>query len=560
VSDNAASTFHRDRIDLRVSQTADRLLPPAVAVVLAVAMTWPLVLHLGGDVGQDLGDPLLEVWQVAWIGHALLHQPLHLFQANIYWPLRDSLAFSDALVGYGPAGLIAAQGPTAALVVYNLLLLFAYALAFLGAYLLGRELGLGRLGALAAGVAFAYAPWRLAQNGHLHVLSSGGIPLSLFLLVRGYRRRSGRLILGGWLVAAWQLTLGFTLGLQLAYLLAVLGVICGAWVVRRRPEPARRVVATTAAGVMVFVVAALLQARPYLRVSHDHPESKRTPALVSFFSPSPKAFLAAPRQSLVWGSATASVRRQLSWPVEQTLFPGATIAALALLGLLGRVWSRRLRLGLAAGVAICAALSLGLREPQTTTSHVLPYRLLYDFGPGWDGVRVPGRLNTLTSLGLALLAGAGLCVVLRRVTRSRVRLAATTVFVGAMLVEGFGPLPHPTVPKAPSALRLATPPLLDLPTGPDVVYEYWSTDGFPKIVNGSGSFEPSLTERLYARIAGFPDRRSVAALRSLGVHTVAFDPDLAAGTPWQEVLRRPVRGLPLERRRVGRLVLFELNG
>ena len=67
--------------------------------VLAVGMTWPLVLHLGSDIGRDLGDPLLEAWQVAWIGHALLEQPLHLWQANTFWPDQDTLAFSDALVG-----------------------------------------------------------------------------------------------------------------------------------------------------------------------------------------------------------------------------------------------------------------------------------------------------------------------------------------------------------------------------------------------------------------------------------------------------------------------------
>ena len=36
-----------------------------------------------------------------------------------------------------------------------------------------------------------------------------------------------------------------------------------------------------------------------------------------------------------------------------------------------------------------------------------PYRLLYDFAPGWNGVRVPGRIFTLATLFYALLVGAG---------------------------------------------------------------------------------------------------------------------------------------------------------
>ena len=103
------------------------------ASLLALAMHWPLPLHLGRDIAQDLGDPLVQAWQVAWDGHALTTQPLSLFQANMFWPLRDSLAFSDALVGYAPAGLIG-DGTHAAVVRYDLLFLFAYAMAFAGAY------------------------------------------------------------------------------------------------------------------------------------------------------------------------------------------------------------------------------------------------------------------------------------------------------------------------------------------------------------------------------------------------------------------------------------------
>ena len=134
------------------------------AVLLAIVMTWPLVLHLGDTVPRDIGDPLAEAWQPAWGGHALLHQPLHFFDANRFWPLKDSLAFGDALIGYAPAGIIG-SGPHAAMVRYDLLFIFAYALAFFGAYLLARELGLGPLGAVIAGAAFAYAPYRWSRTG-----------------------------------------------------------------------------------------------------------------------------------------------------------------------------------------------------------------------------------------------------------------------------------------------------------------------------------------------------------------------------------------------------------
>src|SRR5207249_1193661 len=84
--------------------------------------------------------------QVAWVGHAMLHQPLHIFNANVFYPHPLSLAFSDSLLGYGPAAFFG-SGTVAALVRYNLLFLFAWTLCFPAAYLLARELGLGEPGA-----------------------------------------------------------------------------------------------------------------------------------------------------------------------------------------------------------------------------------------------------------------------------------------------------------------------------------------------------------------------------------------------------------------------------
>ena len=529
--------------------------------VLALVMHWPLALHLGSDVPKDLGDPLPQAWQIAWGGNALQHQPLDYWQSNMYWPLDNTLAFSDALVGYAPFGLIG-EGFEAAIVRYDLLFLFAYALAFVGPYLLARELGLGRAAAAVAGAAYAYAPWRLEQDGHMHVISSGGIPLALFLLVRGYRRDSARTVFAGWLVATWQLALGFTLGLMLAYLLAVLAaVLLLAW--RRRP-PARRMVAASAAGAAVFLAMALLLALPYQEVRDDHPESERTAETVAAFSGGPEMFLAASDLSTVWGPVTQPVRDELDFVPEQTLFPGLLVVLLAGFGLSrASPFSKRLRIGLGVGVVLLAVLSLGFQTPANGVPY--PYRLLYELAPGWDAVRTPGRLNTLTSLGLALLAAAGAHALLHTerpgigaiaLTPGRSRVLAV-LLPAVVLVEGAGfPYPHPTVAKPPAGLAQATAPRLHLP-----MYEYesrrfliWSTNGFPDIVNGRGSFKPAQFEELEQMMAAFPDPQVVEHLRELGVKTVVLHPDIVDGTVWEDWESWPLRGTS-----TGGVVLYRLN-
>ena len=96
------------------------------------------------------------------------------------------------------------------------------------------------MGAAVAGAAFAFAPFRLEQDGHMQVISSGGIPLAFALGLRGYRLRRPAWVIAGWAVAAWQLSVGLTLGLPLAYLLA--------WSADRRDRLAARGVRASIAG------------------------------------------------------------------------------------------------------------------------------------------------------------------------------------------------------------------------------------------------------------------------------------------------------------------------
>ena len=77
------------------------LAAPAVALAafvgLTVVHTWPLATGLATLARHDNADTLLNEWIIAWVGHALRTNPLGLFDANIYYPERDTLAFSEHL-------------------------------------------------------------------------------------------------------------------------------------------------------------------------------------------------------------------------------------------------------------------------------------------------------------------------------------------------------------------------------------------------------------------------------------------------------------------------------
>ncbi|MFL5908252.1 MAG: hypothetical protein ACJ75Z_11745 [Solirubrobacterales bacterium] len=540
------------------------------ACLLAIVMTWPLVLNLGTDIPRDIGDPLAEAWQPAWGGHALLHQPLHFFDANRFWPIGDSLAFGDALIGYAPTGIIG-SGPHAALVRYDLLFLFAYALAFFGAYLLARELGLGPAGAAVAGAAFAFAPFRLEQDGHMQVISSGGIPLSIAFALRGFRLKRPLWLFLAWVVAVWQVSLGFVLGLPFAYGLAasvVLAVIV--WLVRGRPPIPRRLLIAGGAGIAFFLVVTALLARPYLHVADEFPESKRSPHEVSGFSGQLKAFVAAPEENFVWADATAGVRDDLQVIPEQTLFPGLAIVALALVGLGSSSLSRPVRIGLGVAAVALMVLELGFREEGGL---LWPYRILYDVLPGWNAIRTPGRLVTFTSLALALLAAAGAESAMRASARRRLPAWTPAAIAGLLVLvivtEGrslpFDPFGDQAMPDAPpigTSTADIPAPQLHLPAltaKENRTYQLESTDGFPDMVNGRASTNPHSVLDLINAMNTFPDSATVARLQEYGVRTVILHTGLTLGTPQQGAARKPIAGLPLRRYRLPGLVVYELG-
>jgi hypothetical protein len=264
---------------------------------------------------------------------------------------------------------------------------------------------------------------------------------------------------------------------------------------------------------------------------------------------------------------------------EHALFPGAVILALATLGLFAPVYPRRRRIALALTVLIVAGLSLGY-DPDRHLP-IQPYKVIHDYLPGWNGIRVPSRLNTLTSLGLALLAAAGAqfvsCYLGRQAARRNLRSglvagSAGAVLLVAVLVEGSGfqirgglrSPPEPHVPPIPSGQvgvpgpQIHLPVLIRRPFGSEP-YMLWSTRDFPEIANGWGAFVPLSAVRFTRYARSFPNAASVARLRSMGIRTVILHPDLATRTAWEGAAERPVRGLPLRREVAGDVVVYHLK-
>ncbi len=119
-----------------------------------------------GKVGRvDNGDGKLSIWNVAWVARALVADPRHVFDANIFYPHRGTLAYSENNLGAGVLAIPAywlTRNPYAAL---NSAMLLGFILSAAGAYYLVRYLTRDRRAAIVVGDPLRVLPVRLRAHG-----------------------------------------------------------------------------------------------------------------------------------------------------------------------------------------------------------------------------------------------------------------------------------------------------------------------------------------------------------------------------------------------------------
>src|SRR5262252_7647257 len=216
---------------------------------LTAVMTYPQVFHMADGV-HDEGDPLMVTWVPAWVAHQLPRAPAHLFDANIFYPERNTLAYSETLLV--PGTIVAplhwlGVGP---ILIYNLVFLSGFAISGVGVALLVRRLTGNAAAALLAGIVFAFPPYRIDHYAHLQLQQTQFIPLAM--LAFHQLLDTNRLRDGVWLgvCVACQMLSCMYYGL---FLIPYMTIVCGTLLIARREMPQRRLIALAVAGAIVVV-------------------------------------------------------------------------------------------------------------------------------------------------------------------------------------------------------------------------------------------------------------------------------------------------------------------
>ena len=505
--------------------------------VLTFLMALPFSLSPGRLVLADLPDTHLYIWTLAWDAYAFLHQPLSIFDANIYYPYANTLAYSENLIGsaFFAAPIIWLTGDP--VLAMNLTALVTCVLCGSGAYLLARRLHISGNGAFICGVIFAFAPPRFFRMGQLHLTAVEWIPFSLaFLhtyLERG-RRRDLLLAIGCFSLQA------LTSGHGAAYLLMTTVALIAWHIAFGAPVAWRQRLRDVGVAGAYLLAPAVWILLPY-RIAQTEAGLRRT--YLADVHPGIESFLASPSrfhlflQAQLWGS--------FEQEANAYLFPGILVLVLGALALTDRSQDRPGARNYAVFYLLIAVIAtmMFLDRP------IELWRYVY-WLPGLNFIRVPSRFIILTMLALSVLAGFGFERLAARLSARAKQIAM--VLIVALLLGEYSSYPFAGVPYS-----LDIPPIdrwLDTQPKPFVIAEVpvpspgdlgalerqqtqsmlHATAHWQKTIHGYSGIRRPLHDRLYLELTAFPEGASLIALREVGVNYVVVHTE-EYGSRWPTV-------------------------
>ncbi|HEX7486536.1 MAG TPA: hypothetical protein VF332_10310 [Vicinamibacterales bacterium] len=529
-----------------------RVVRPLAAVggfaLITVLLTSPLAWRAAEAGPVNTGDGQFSIWNVSWVARALVADPLHVYDANIFAPHRGTLAYSEANL---PAGVLAvpawwlSRNPYLA---YNAAVFLSILLAGLATLALGRWLTSSTPAAVVSAIVFAFAPFVIVRYAHIQLLMTVGLPLTLLAMHRFVERP------GAWRAVAVSLAIalaglgcgyyGFFAALSAGLGFIYYGIRRRAW--REARYPALCAVAAVGAGLAILPFFV-----PYLGLLQQH-DPFRTLGDARQYSADWQAYL----------SSTTHLHRALlglavpfdhaRYP-ERVLFPGVVavvLAGVALAGSVARGFPGRPALSAVEGPAVEGGPGLTTREREAVGFYAVLavvagwlsfgpdaglYTLAYRTIPAWSLLRAPARFGILAGLAVAVLAAIGLAALLRRAKRP----ALVAAVIGVVAVAELSAVPwdlRDGVP-VPQPYRL----LARLPAGAvaefpfffrpvdfhrHALYMLYSTAHWHPLVNGYSDYVPDDFKQMVIPVSSFPASEALGILRAHGTRYVVFHMEL----------------------------------
>jgi hypothetical protein len=465
---------------------------------------------------NDAPDYVLHEWIMAWVPHQLVADPLHLFDANIFYPDRYTLAYSDHLILQSLLGAPLAWSGASPVLVHNIVLMAGFALTGWATALVVAAWTGSRTAGVLSGSLLAFNSFTLTRLAQMQDLHLEFFAPALFALDRfiGTARTRDALQLAGWFVL--QALTGTYVMLFTAISLVVAALARASEFTGRRFAPLAANALLAAAAATAVLMPVLI---PYVIVSREAGLTRSLQETATYAAEWTDYLAAAGRLHFAWWSHR--------FFAGDALFPGVAALLLVAVAVLRGVafTDRRARMVLAIGVA-ALALSFGPSFPL--------YTWLYRVFPPLTMIRGIVRFGQIVLAATAILAGFGLAALIARFP-GRAMFGAAVLLVVAANVEALrapiGYTRYEGISKLYDVLKTTADDtvVVSFPFYPTASFHFnttlmlGSTRFWKPMVNGYSGFKPPSLYTNVEALSGFPDERSMARLKELGVTHVVVD-------------------------------------
>ncbi len=482
--------------------------------VLTLVMMYPISVNPSGLKLGGGADPSLYIWTIGWGTHALTHAPWAAFDANIFFPFKHTLAFSENALGSAALAIPVMWLTGDPLTSTNVVAIVAVMLCAFGGYYLGRTLGLSPAAAFMTGLIFAFAPPRFARLAQIH-LAVHWVPFCLAFLHRYLNDGRPRHLHAALALFSLQ---ALTSGHGAALLILGSALIIGFRLAGGMPlAVVTRVRDVGVTGLLVLVPAPLMFIPYWFARREVGLERVLDDVGVTWSS-----YLSSPSHVHKWMMASLPDWVWLRQEPDAFLFPGFVPLVLAALAL-SRLVPRE-RWTYLAMIVITAWMTIG---PPFSI-----WRWVY-WLPGLNFIRVPSRFTLLGILALAVLAGFGFDRVSKSWPQTRRRFAAAGIATLLLIECAFMPIdarpfkidstavdhwlntqPKPfSVAEFPLSESRADSRRADMATN----FMLHSLAHHQPTVFGYSGVEPPGYKDMYNDLIRFPSDQSITRLTNLGV-------------------------------------------
>ncbi len=485
-----------------------------VYLILAMAVFFPITLHMNSVVPGSGGDTYQSLWGIWWVSYStfVLHTSLW-HTSLLYYPIGANLVYEtfSPLLAILSAPFQLISIPFA----YDLMFFFGFAISGIGMYVLAKYLIKNNYAAFFAGLVFSFSAAHVAQSyAHIQWMVMGFVPLSLYFLLtmmeegNAHRARSSFWLGLSFVFASFMG--GIEEGIMVIVLIVAVIVYYLAIKEKRAFVISKKFVKYSVFALIAAFVLGSWGFIPILHVianpSQSSTVNQYTLAQSSLWSDNILSFFVPSYYNGLFNNGNSNFMYGIyeTDPTEQIAFVGYIALILALYGLY-KERGNRVAIAFAIGAIFFAWLAIGpYLKIGTAVTSIPGIYMLYHALPGFNVFREPGRFDMVAMMFVGLLAAYGIAHLyeLKQLKSDKTkRIAAVAILsfvfligsVGMPLNKAFLPLISTHVHASPFYTDIGKIPgnfsILALPALPN------PDSAYPALYPGLATYDTALSHK-----------------------------------------------------------------